>query len=187
MADSHLVSSFAFLRDVHRVAMMASILNLTSQAVELQQMYSALTAEFHTTWYRDSLNGYSDGSQAANTLALALPGLVPANLSSAVLSSLVQDIKSKGQFTTGIVSIAQLFPLLSSSGHHDLAVSLAQKTTYPSYGYEVHPSAHIHTAIHRRRLLSQPALCVPRATCPALHCPHSPSSFSSCFPAVAVH
>ena len=37
--------------------------------------------------------------------------------------------------TTGIVSNAQIYPVLSNNGHHDLAVQLVTSITYPSYGY----------------------------------------------------
>ncbi|CAF3685894.1 unnamed protein product [Adineta steineri] len=46
------------------------------------------------------------------------------------------NINAKGNHTsTGIVSTAQLFPLLSDNGQHNLAVQLVSSTTYPSYGY----------------------------------------------------
>jgi len=45
-------------------------------------------------------------------------------------------ISSKGNHvSTGIVSTAQIYPVLSDNGHHDLAVEMISSTTYPSYGY----------------------------------------------------
>ncbi len=37
--------------------------------------------------------------------------------------------------TTGIVSNAQLYPVLSDNGHHDLTLELVSSITYLSYGY----------------------------------------------------
>ena len=37
--------------------------------------------------------------------------------------------------TCGIIGAAQLLPVLSSHGHHDVAVRLASLTTYPSWGW----------------------------------------------------
>jgi len=47
----------------------------------------------------------------------------------------VKDVTTKGHLTTGIVGVAQLFPVLSMNGQHDLALKLAQMTDYPSYGW----------------------------------------------------
>ena len=130
-----LISATPFLRDVYRLVNMSQVLQLTEDTAKYGALYDKLAAEYHRTWYSDAVKGYADGQQAANVLALSLPGVVPANLTATVLGSLVDDIHNRGQWTTGIVSIAQLFPLLSTSGHHDLAVQLAQKRDYPSYGW----------------------------------------------------
>lgn len=131
-----LISATPFLRDLYRLVNMSQILQLTDDAAMYGALYNQLAAEYHRTWYSDAVKGYADGQQAANVLALSLPGVVPANLTATVVGSLVNDIRNRGQWTTGIVSIAQLFPLLSTTGHHDLAVQLAQKTTYPSFGWQ---------------------------------------------------
>ena len=136
MTDPHLTASFAFLKDTRHLAMVAQKLNLTAEAANYSALYTQAAAEFHHIWYKADIQGYADGSQAANTMALALPGVVPANLTKLVLQSLVQDLQSKGHFTTGVVSIAWLFPVLSQNGQHDLALRLIQNTSYPSYGYQ---------------------------------------------------
>jgi len=74
--------------------------------------------------------------QAAQILALALPNVVPANVRDGVFQHLIKDINDKGNHvSTGIVSTAQLYPLLSDNGQHNLAVELISSITYPSYGY----------------------------------------------------
>jgi alpha-L-rhamnosidase len=74
--------------------------------------------------------------QAAQILALALPGVVPTNVRQTVINHLITDINQQGiHVTTGIVSTAQLYPILSDNGHHDLALELISSTTYPSYGF----------------------------------------------------
>jgi alpha-L-rhamnosidase len=99
-------------------------------------LYQILAEEFHRVFYNTSFNFYADGMQAAQVLALALPGVVPQNIRNTVINQLVTDINQKGiHVTTGIVSTAQLYPLLSDNGHHDLALQLVSSTTYPSYGY----------------------------------------------------
>ena len=144
MTDQHLTASFAFLSDLHRLVDMATILNLTDDAAHYARLYSTLAAEFHASFYHDDIKGYGDGQQASNVFALWLPEVVPANLSAAVLKSLVSDITGRGHFTTGCVAIARMLPLLSMSGQHDLAVSLIQQITYPRSA--LHTSHHIPSA-----------------------------------------
>ena len=136
MTNQHLTAAFAFLHDVDLLVGMATLLNLTQDVSTYSQLYTDLAEDFHSTFYNDSLKGYGDGMQASNVLALALPGVVPSNLTASVLQSLVADLKAKGHFTVGMVAMARLFSVLSSNGQHDLAVSVIQQTSYPSYGYQ---------------------------------------------------
>ena len=133
--NSSLVSSYAFLHDISTFVNMSTVLNRTDNVQKYAQIYQQLAEEFHQTFYNPSISGYTDGSQTANILALALPNVVPAALRSAVLESLVNDLRSTGHFTGGIVSVAALYPLLSNEGHQDLALQLALSTSFPSYGY----------------------------------------------------
>jgi alpha-L-rhamnosidase len=114
---------------------MSQLLNRTDNVQKYTQLYQRLTDEFHRVFYNTTIGAYDDGSQTANILALDLPNVVPASLRPAVLNSLINNIATTGYFTGGIVSVNALFPLLSKEGQHDLALTLAQKTSYPSYGY----------------------------------------------------
>ena len=74
--------------------------------------------------------------QTAQILALALLNVLPDNVRRSVFEYLVFDITQKGNHvSTGIVGTAQLLPLLSDNGYHDLALELVSSITYPSYGY----------------------------------------------------
>ena len=135
-SDPALIASFPFLRDVLTVGKMAALLNDTDTAKDYAVLYTQLVADFNKQWYQGGTTGYADGKQTANALALALPGLVEKANVDGVVKALVTDIIAHGtHFTTGIVGVAQLFPVLSAHGQHDLALKLAQQTTYPSYGY----------------------------------------------------
>jgi alpha-L-rhamnosidase len=134
--NRHLTSSFAFTRDIDLLLHMAQVLNKTDDIKFYSAFYQQLTDEFHRVFYSNTSNYYADGMQAAQVLALALPDVVPTNLRSAIVDYLVTNIsKSDNHATTGIVSTAHLYPILSDNGHHDLALELISSTTYPSYGY----------------------------------------------------
>ena len=125
MTNVYLVASFAFLHDVSLVVNMSQILGYSNDTQAYTDFYQQLAEEFHRVFFTPSANYYADGMQAAQILALALPNVVPANARATVLQHLVQDIQAKGNhLSTGIVSTAQAFPLLSDNGQHDLAVEL---------------------------------------------------------------
>ena len=134
--NRHLISSFAFLHDVDLVINMSKVLGRTNDTEFYSTLYAKLADEFHQVFYNQSFNYYADGLQSAQTLALALRNVVPGNVRQSVLNQLVNDIKEKGiHVTTGIVSTAQLYPVLSDNGQHDLALELISSITYPSYGF----------------------------------------------------
>lgn len=134
--NRHLISSFAFLHDVYTLLNMSKVLEKDSDITIYTALYNQLTQEFHRVFFNNATNMYADGMQAAQALALALPNVVPANVRAAVVDNLATDISNKGKHvTTGIVSNAQIYPVLSDNGHHDLALELVSSITYPSYGY----------------------------------------------------
>ena len=133
--DGGLIAAFPFLRDIQTVLRLAALVNDSATIADYSALYKQAASEFHAAWYHNQTQGYADGMQTANALALALPNVIPANLQDDVVGSLVRDILTKGHLTTGIVGVAQLFPVLSANGHHDAALFLAQSTTYPSYGW----------------------------------------------------
>ena len=133
--DPHLIASFPFLKDVQTVIRVAGLLNDTATVNDYTALYARLTADFNQQFYRNDVQGYADGSQAANTLALALPGVVADANVTAIVAALVANITALGHHTCGVTSVSQLFPMLSTHGHHDLALTLAQQTGYPSYGW----------------------------------------------------
>jgi alpha-L-rhamnosidase len=134
--NGHLISSFAFLHDVYLLINISQILGKKNDTDTYSTLYQQLAEEFHRIFYNTSLNFYADGMQAAQVLPLALPGVVPTSVREAVLNQLVNDINEKDiHVTTGIVATAQLYPILSDNGHHDLALELISSITYPSYGY----------------------------------------------------
>jgi len=133
--ENALVTSFAFLRDCYVLMKMSAVLNKTDRVAFYNQTYTSLAREFHSTWYNNITGGYSNNAQTANALALALPDVVPVALRSSVAEQLVSDIQLKGHMTCGIIGAAQLLPVLSSTGHHDVAVGLASATSYPSWGW----------------------------------------------------
>lgn len=134
--NNSLVSAYSYLSDVQTMITLSKILNNQTNVIKYGKLYDQLAIEFHKTFYNAPVNGYAEGYQTANALALKLPNVVPANLRASVIKSLVDNIVGNGNhLATGIVGTAALFPVLSDSGYHDLAVTVATQTTYPSFGF----------------------------------------------------
>ncbi|CAF3217555.1 unnamed protein product [Rotaria socialis] len=135
-SNSSLVSSFAFMHDISLMINISQILGYHNDTEAYSKFYQQLANEFHQVFFNHTSYFYADGMQTAQILALTLPNVVPDNVRKSVFEYLVSDIERKGNHvSTGIIGTAQLFPLLSDNGYHDLALELVTSTTYPSYGY----------------------------------------------------
>ncbi len=95
---------------------------------------------FRRAFFHPESGSYSTGSQGSLALALAL-GLVPAEERDHVLDLLVTDVRKWGHLTTGNVATKFLLETLTDSGHHDLALMIASRDEYPSWGYMVRHGA----------------------------------------------
>ena len=64
-------------------------------------------------------------------------GLVPATLENKTISNLAHQIMvtDKGHLDTGLTGTYFLFKYLMESGRNDLAFTIANQTTFPSYGF----------------------------------------------------
>jgi alpha-L-rhamnosidase len=94
---------------------------------------------------REALNGrlwdpvdrtYGNGSVTSNLLPLGL-GLAPDSLKPAVLERILERILGDcdGHTAAGLVGAQWLMRTLSRNGRPDVALRLAENTTYPSWGY----------------------------------------------------
>ena len=72
----------------------------------------------------------------AQILPLAF-GLAPDSLRAAVAARLVDDIRTKsgGNAYVGVLGARYVLPVLTETGHHDVAYSVATQTDEPSWGY----------------------------------------------------
>ena len=133
--NGSLVSAYAFMHDLSLMTEIATICYQDNDSAAFHALYGRLTSEFHLAFFNSSIEAYGNGEQTANILALSLPGVVPVTLWDQVLNSLLASLRQLGHLTSGIIGTSLVFDLLSTSGHHDLALSLLSSTAYPSYGF----------------------------------------------------
>ena len=112
----------------------AAVLAATADGIRLAFNRTFLSAE------GDHYRGVGDDGyrQTHNVLALAF-GLVPdAATAAKVAARLVADVRERGgALDTGILGTKHLLPVLSDHGNVDVALDLALRTDYPSWGHMV--------------------------------------------------
>jgi len=110
-----------------------------------EQMYRTQLAsflqEFNTAFYNSTSKKYADGGQTAQSLALWL-GAVPSADLTTVVNNLANDVMvtHNEHLTTGIIGAKYLLEALSLYGRTDVALAIAAQTSYPSWGYMIHPT-----------------------------------------------
>jgi len=134
--DASYTAVYGFMHNMAYFVNISRVVGNADNVAKYSALYTQVGKEMHSTWFHADTNLYAGGGQGCNVMALSLDGMVPAELRPKVFATLVADIAAaKMHLTTGILSTAQLFGVLSAGGQHDLALRIATQTTYPSYGY----------------------------------------------------
>ncbi|KAF7348872.1 hypothetical protein MVEN_01407300 [Mycena venus] len=119
----------------------AAVLNHTDDAASFAASAATVKSAFNTAFFNASLGHYigvGDGGyrQSHNVLALAFNLTQDDETAQAVSESVVDDIAQRDMhLNTGALSTKFLLPVLTAAGHVDVAFSLAQQTTFPSWGF----------------------------------------------------
>ncbi|HEO69639.1 MAG TPA: hypothetical protein ENN80_00130 [Candidatus Hydrogenedentes bacterium] len=120
----------------HLAAQIADVLGETQDAED----YRALSDRVRETFAQTYVNG--DGTltvdtQTAYVLALDI-GLIPEDNVDAAAARLVEKIvENDRRMTTGFLGTRPLLPVLTKTGHFELAAELMQSRRFPSWGYAV--------------------------------------------------
>ena len=133
------VTSTAYLYfDTWIVSQAAKILGKDDDAVHYKGIAGRIRNAFNNRFLDPAKNSYATGSQTANALALYL-GLVPQVRETRVLENLVQDILvgHLGHLSTGIIGTNALQQALPKYGRADVMYEIANKVTFPGWGYQV--------------------------------------------------
>jgi alpha-L-rhamnosidase len=113
---------------------------------EDEEYYSKLTSKISDSFNRHFLNSdknqYGTGSQTSNAFPLYL-GIVPEENQKKVLENLILNIKDEhnGHLSTGILGTKALVEALPKYGREDVLYEIANKTTFPSWGYMISKGA----------------------------------------------
>jgi len=100
-----------------------------------------IRAAFNAKYFNPVTGQYASNSQTANAMALQL-GLVAPEHRTAVLESLVADVRKNGNHTTsGDVGHRFVLQALAEGGRSDVVFDMASRTDHPSYGFQIEHGA----------------------------------------------
>jgi alpha-L-rhamnosidase len=124
-----------YLIDSRLLANIAAALGNTADAAKYRQLATDITTGFTNKYFDAAHDTYGTGTQLSYAMPLAL-GIVPAGHESAVVAKLVADIVShNNHVTTGFVGTTYVYQALAKYHRNDIALAIAQRTDYPSFGY----------------------------------------------------
>ena len=135
----NLVSAGTYLTDLQHYQEMAAAVG----DGDAKRLYAALfkdhAANFNSVFFNASTNSYLEGCQTSLAIPLWLQ-IVPEASQAGVIGALADDIVNKNGIhpTVGIIGLRYLLEALANVGRTDLAVSLLEQTTYPSFGYQIY-------------------------------------------------
>jgi alpha-L-rhamnosidase len=120
---------------------MADAAGLSKDAAKYREWLETLRTNFHKHHLKQD-GSIDPASQSAYVLALDCGLLVSPDERRKAGDQLAALIRAKSGpdktgITTGFLGTKPLLPVLTSTDHHDLAVSLLQSRDYPSWCYEV--------------------------------------------------
>jgi len=135
------LTSTAYYAYLTRIAAdTARVLNLPKDAARYEDLFKKIRADFNSRFlgpdgfYREKET--DPFVQSAQIFPLAF-GLVPDERRAAVAGRLADDIMKNrgGHAFVGVLGARWVLPVLTATGHHDVAYTVATQTTEPSWGY----------------------------------------------------
>lgn len=131
-----LIGTAYFAYSAGLLADMAEAIGRDGDAAEYRDLSRRVAARFNEAYV--SADGRIQGdSQTAYVLALGMD-LLPEDVRPKAAQRLVDRIADRGwHLSTGFLGTPDLLPVLSETGHLDVAYRLLLNRTYPSWGYQI--------------------------------------------------
>ncbi|WNV88933.1 family 78 glycoside hydrolase catalytic domain [Umezawaea sp. Da 62-37] len=121
--------------DAQLLAKMAKATGNTADATRYTALAEQIAAGFTRRYFAADTGVFSTGTQLTYALPLVF-GLVPKGREQATVDRLVSDIAAHGNHvTTGFVGTTLVFQALGAYQRNDVALAIAQRKDYPSFGY----------------------------------------------------
>jgi alpha-L-rhamnosidase len=136
-----LTATAIYYQDLISIAAIAEVLQSRQDEALFKQQANTVKDSFNRALFHPDTNQYDRGSQTDSAMPLAL-GLVPDDRRGAVLSNLVNNIRSHGNhITAGDIGFHYVIRALTDGGRSDVIADLLSRTDSPSYGYQLKQGA----------------------------------------------
>jgi len=132
----NLLATAYWADDAAKMARLARALGRGAEAQRYQDMFERVRSAFQQEWLRPG-GELAVPTQTAYLLALAFD-LIPGEARASAADRLVANLHSLGwHLSTGFVGIGHLNPILTLTGHADVAYRLLLQESYPSWLFPV--------------------------------------------------
>jgi len=131
------VTTPMFIDTAYRMARLSRIAGQEKDAARFEKMARESIKAWAGVFLDVKTGKVYDGSQSCQVMALGF-GAVPAESRKKVFDFLVADLTNKPDgpsLTTGIYGTRLLLEQLTQNGRHDLAYAIANRKTFPSWGW----------------------------------------------------
>jgi len=131
-----LLATAYYAHDARLMSRVARTLGRAADAARYEALFDTIKVAFMRPYVSDDGRVAGD-TQTGYVFALHLD-LLPGNLRAAAADHLVAKIRERDwRLTTGFVGVGYLLPVLTETGHADVAYRLLLNETYPSWGYSI--------------------------------------------------
>ncbi|RSN44480.1 glycoside hydrolase family 78 protein, partial [Actinomadura sp. WAC 06369] len=126
-----------FAHSAALVAETARVLGEDADAERYEDLAGRVRAAFDDAYVTEGGARVKGDTQTAYALALAF-GVLPEDARGPAADRLVELIEARGwHLSTGFLGTPELLPVLTETGHTDVAYRLLHQKTYPSWGYQI--------------------------------------------------
>ena len=122
--------------DASLMARMARATNRTAEAAKYDALFEHIKRAFNAAFVTST--GQVKGQTQTSYLVALRFNLLPTNLRPLAAQHLAADIAAKNNhLSTGFVGVGYLCPVLTDTGHNDVAYKLLLNDTFPSWGFSI--------------------------------------------------
>lgn len=126
--------------DASLMARMARATGRMGEAAKYDALFEHIKSAFNAAFVTS--DGQVKGRTQTSYLVALRFGLLPAAQRPLTTQHLVNDIAAKNDhLSTGFVGVSYLCPVLTDTGHNDVAYKLLQNDTFPSWGFSIRQGA----------------------------------------------
>lgn len=142
ITEAMVLSTTVFYDCLRMMSEMGESMGLDADATYYRRLMRNIRDSYNEKMFNTETAQYSNNTVTANILSLEL-GLVPTGYEERVMQNIIDVTRNKfdEHVSCGVLGIQHLMRGLTRRGHTDLAMTIVNQRTYPSYGYMIEHGA----------------------------------------------